>query len=61
MIASSSNPNDPDSDFTFDQFEGFKIKTVNSWDLKGQHDCDGTWPKSELKITSSKFKIKIQG
>ncbi|XP_057373175.1 vascular endothelial growth factor receptor 1-like [Daphnia carinata] len=61
VIASSSDPNDPNSDWTYDPFEGFRIKVVDSWEMKGQHQCEATWPHSNKKSTSAKFKIKIQG
>ncbi|KZS11530.1 putative Inactive tyrosine-protein kinase 7 [Daphnia magna] len=61
VIASSSEPNDPNSDWTYDPFEGFRIKVVDSWEMKGQHQCEATWPKSNKTSTSTRFKIKIQG
>ncbi len=61
VIASSTEPDQPDSDFYFDPYEGFKIKIVDSWEMKGQHECEATWPKSSVKIRSTQFKIKIQG
>ena len=61
IIATSSDPNNTDSDFTYDPFEGFKIRNVDSWEMKGQHQCEGTWPKSSFISRSGQFKIKIQG
>ena len=59
VVANSSEQN---SRWTFNSYEGFRIKLVNSWELKGHHVCVAT-SNTEAKRQSrtEKFKIKIEG
>ena len=60
-VASSSDPNNPKSNFIYDPFEGFKIRTVDSWEMKEQHECEATSQITKAKSRTGKFKIDIQG